>query len=78
MRNLKRIFVVVVCLLSVLAILAFILENQESVSLRFLGGVGPQLPVSVVAVLALMIGMIISPAFGWLLRAVRSSRKRLD
>ncbi|MGY1449136.1 LapA family protein [Pseudomonas chlororaphis] len=79
MRNLKRIFVVVVCLLSVLAILAFILENQEPVSLLFLGWAGPQLPVSAVAVLALMIGLVIGPVLGWLLgRKVRASRKRLD
>ncbi|WP_397432272.1 LapA family protein [Pseudomonas chlororaphis] len=78
MRNLKRVFTVVVCLLLVLAILAFMLENQEPVSLLFLGWVGPQLPVSVVAVLALMIGMVIGPAFGWLLgRMLRASHKRL-
>ncbi|WDG52047.1 MULTISPECIES: lipopolysaccharide assembly protein LapA domain-containing protein [Pseudomonas] len=78
MRNLKRVFVVVVCLLSVLAILAFILENQEPVSLLFLGWAGPQLPVSVVAVLALMIGLVIGPVLGWLLGLRgRVSRKSL-
>ncbi|WP_198919221.1 lipopolysaccharide assembly protein LapA domain-containing protein [Pseudomonas chlororaphis subsp. aureofaciens] len=79
MRNLKRVFVVVVCLLLVLAILAFMLENQEPVSLLFFGWIAPQLSVSVVAVLALMIGMVIGPILGWLLgRTVRASRKRLD
>ncbi|WP_080748260.1 lipopolysaccharide assembly protein LapA domain-containing protein [Pseudomonas chlororaphis] len=78
MRNLKRVFVVVVCLLSVLAILAFILENQEPVSLLFLGWAGPRLPVAVVAVLALMIGLVIGPVLGWLLRLRgRASRKSL-
>ncbi|WP_460120633.1 lipopolysaccharide assembly protein LapA domain-containing protein [Pseudomonas sp. H3_G09] len=78
MRNLKRILLGVFLLLMVLIVLAFVLENQQSVSLLFLGFAGPQLPVSVVAVLALLIGMLIGPILGWFLgRTSRAARKRL-
>lgn len=78
MRNLKRILLGVFLLLMVLIVLAFVLENQQSVSLLFLGFAGPQLPVSVVAVLALLIGMLIGPVLGWFLgRTSRAARKRL-
>ncbi|TMU80245.1 LapA family protein [Pseudomonas fluorescens] len=78
MRNLKRILLGVFLLLMVLIVLAFVLENQQSVSLLFLGFSGPQLPVSLVAVLALLIGMLIGPLLGWFLgRSSRAARKRL-
>lgn len=78
MRNLKRILLGVFLLLMVLIVLAFVLENQQSVSLLFLGFTGPQLPVSVVAVLALLIGMLIGPVLGWFLgSSSRAARKRL-
>jgi uncharacterized integral membrane protein len=78
MRNLKRILLGIFLLLMVLVVLAFVLENQQSVSLLFLGFSGPQLPVSVVAVLALLIGMLIGPVLGWFLgRSSRAARKRL-
>ncbi|WP_435037608.1 lipopolysaccharide assembly protein LapA domain-containing protein [Pseudomonas neuropathica] len=78
MRNLKRILLGVFLLLMVLIVLAFVLENQQSVSLLFLGFSGPQLPVSLIAVLALLIGMLIGPVLGWFLgRSSRAARKRL-
>jgi uncharacterized integral membrane protein len=78
MRNLKRILLGLFLLLMVLIVLAFVLENQQSVSLLFLGFSGPQLPVSLVAVLALLIGMLIGPVLGWFLgRSSRAARKRL-
>lgn len=78
MRNLKRIMLGVFLLLMVLVVLAFVLENQQSVSLLFFGFSGPQLPVSVVAVLALLVGMLIGPILGWFLgRSSRAARKRL-
>ncbi len=78
MHNLKRVLMALFALLMILAILAFILENQQSVSLLFLGWAGPQLPVSLVMILALLIGMVIGPILGWLLgRTSRASRKRL-
>lgn len=78
MRNLKRVLLVVAVLLLVLAVLAFVLENQQPVSLLFLGWAGPQLPVSVITVVALLIGMLIGPLMGWFVsRTARARRKRL-
>lgn len=79
MRNLKRMLLGIFILLLVLAILAFVLENQQSISLMFLGWAGPQLPVSVVAIVALLVGMLASPVLSWFVRRPsRTSRKRLD
>lgn len=78
MRNLGRVLLIAFVLLLVLAILAFVLENQQSVSLLFLGWGGPQLPVSVIVVIALLVGMLVGPFLGWLVgRAARSKRKRM-
>ncbi len=78
MRNLKLVLLVAFALLLVLSILAFVLENQQSVSLQFLGWSGPELPISFVMIVALLIGMVIGPIFGWFLgRSSRESRKRL-
>ncbi|QTD31890.1 lipopolysaccharide assembly protein LapA domain-containing protein [Pseudomonas fluorescens] len=78
MRNFKRVLLGFSTLLLMLAILAFVLENQQSVSLIFLGWAGPQLPVSVVTVLALLAGMLIGPVLSWLRGwSSRASRKRL-
>ncbi|MBL0793596.1 MULTISPECIES: lipopolysaccharide assembly protein LapA domain-containing protein [Pseudomonas] len=77
MRNFKRAGFVVFFLLLVLMLLAFVLENQQSVSLLFLGWAGPQLPVSLIVVLALLAGMIVGPLIRGILRIVpRVSRKR--
>lgn len=78
MRNLKRVLLAAFVLLLILAILAFVLENQQSVSLLFLGWAGPELPISLVMVVALLMGMVIGPIFGWFLgRSSRKSHKRL-
>lgn len=78
MRNLKRILLGVFILLLVLVVLAFVLENQQPISLLFLGLAGPQLPVSLVVVIALLAGMLVGPILGWFLgRSSRAARKRL-
>ncbi|MBN2974891.1 hypothetical protein BFW88_07940 [Pseudomonas fluorescens] len=74
MGSLKRVSALLLVLVLLLGILAFVLENQQSVSLQFLGWAAPQLPVSVFVVLALLIGMIIGPLVAWIARA---RRKRL-
>jgi len=77
-RNLKRILLGAFILLLVLVILAFVLENQQPISLMFLGLAGPQLPVSLVVVIALLAGMLVGPILGWFLgRSSRAARKRL-
>lgn len=78
MRSVKRVLLGVFVLLLALAILLFVLENQQSVSLLFLGWSGPQIPLSVVVVLTLLVGMVIGPLLGWFLgRTSRVSRKRV-
>ncbi|WP_226499686.1 LapA family protein [Pseudomonas sp. MWU16-30322] len=78
MRNLKRILLGLFVFLLALLILAFVLENQQSVSLLFLGLAAPQMPVSLLMVLALLVGMLIGPLLGWFLgRSSRAVRKRL-
>lgn len=78
MRSFKRVLLAVFVLVLMLAFLAFVLENQQSISLLFFGFVGPQLPVSLLMVLALLVGMVIGPILGWVLgREFRSSRKRV-
>ncbi|TEA62421.1 LapA family protein [Pseudomonas sp. CH235] len=76
MTNLKRILLGGFLLLLVLVILAFVLENQQTVSLLFLGWEAPHLPASVVILAALLVGMIIGPLLRLLLgRALRARRK---
>ncbi|MCJ8205248.1 LapA family protein [Pseudomonas sp. RGM2987] len=78
MRSLKRIFLVVSGLLLIMMVLAFVLENQQSVAVLFLGWAGPQLPVSVLMIAALLVGMVIGPILGWLfMRRSGASGKRL-
>lgn len=76
MSNLKRLLFGVFSLLLVLAILVFVLENQQSVSLLFLGWVGPQLPVSVVTVVALLIGMVIGPLIVFFISGAARVRRK--
>lgn len=76
MRNVRRVLLAIFMVLVLLIVLAFVLENQQPASLVFLGWIGPQLPVSVIAMVALLIGMLIGPILGWLRR--RLVRKRLS
>jgi uncharacterized integral membrane protein len=79
MRNVKRVLLGAFLLSLVLVILVFVLENQQSVSLLFLGWSGPHLPISLLMVLALLIGMVVGPVTGWFLgRSSKASRKSLS
>ncbi|WDU60673.1 lipopolysaccharide assembly protein LapA domain-containing protein [Pseudomonas poae] len=74
MLKAKRILLTLMVAVVILAILAFVLENQNGVTLSFLGLSTAQLPVSVFVVLALIIGMLIGPLFVLLTR--RSHRRK--
>lgn len=74
MRNFKRVMLAVIILLIVLATVVFVLENQQSVSLVFLGWSAPELSVAVPVIVALLIGMMIGPALGWIVR-LRKKKK---
>ncbi|WP_431037298.1 LapA family protein [Pseudomonas yamanorum] len=71
MRGVKRVAVVLAVLIVALVVVAFVLENQQGVSLSFLGLATGQLPVSVYMVLALMVGMLLGPLMGVLVRRRR-------
>jgi putative membrane protein len=78
MRRFQRLVIAIFVLLLLFAVLTFVLENQQSVSLLFLGWSGPQLPVTVVIVFAMLAVMLIGPVLGWFLGyRSRASRKRL-
>ncbi|TWC18872.1 MULTISPECIES: LapA family protein [unclassified Pseudomonas] len=65
MGNFKRLAVVVLALLVAVAIVLFVLENNQPVALLFLGWSAPQLPVSVFVLLALLLGMVFGPLLTW-------------
>ncbi|KTC39548.1 hypothetical protein AO260_06490 [Pseudomonas sp. ABAC21] len=64
MRGVKRVVAVFAVLIVALIVLAFVLENQQGVSLSFLGQATRELPVSVFVVVALIVGMVIGPFLG--------------
>lgn len=75
MRNIKRLLLVVIVLAVAAATLLFVLENQQSVALSFLGWSGPSLPVSVFVLVALLLGLAVGPLLGWYV-ALRGKRRR--
>jgi uncharacterized integral membrane protein len=78
-RNVKRLLLVLIVLAVVAVTLLFVLENQQAVALTFLGWAGPQLPVSILVLLALLIGLAVGPLIGILLaqRGKRRFRREL-
>ncbi|ANC04460.1 hypothetical protein AB688_21070 [Pseudomonas putida] len=64
MRNLRRALAVVFVLLLAAAVLFFVLENQQAVSLMFFGWSAPALPVAVPVMAALVVGLAIGPLLG--------------
>jgi uncharacterized integral membrane protein len=76
MRNLGRVTFMVFALMLLLLILAFVLENQQGVSLLFLGWSLPQVPLSVAVILALLVGMLIGPFLTFLFGHAKRQRQR--
>lgn len=72
MRGIKRVVLVLAVLAVALVVLGFVLENQQGVSLSFLGWTTMQLPVAVYVVAALIVGLLVGPVLGALVgRKVR-------
>ncbi|WP_341520861.1 LapA family protein [Pseudomonas sp. G.S.17] len=65
MQILVRALLGIVALAVVATTIIFILENQQPVSLAFLGWSAPQLSLAVPIVLALLVGMLIGPVLSW-------------
>ncbi|AZE88315.1 lipopolysaccharide assembly protein LapA domain-containing protein [Pseudomonas orientalis] len=76
MRQFKRIFTVIIASIVALAIVGFVLENQQSASLSFLGWSSATLPVSVFVTLALILGMLLGPVL-FILFKPRQSRSKM-
>ncbi|MGY2313646.1 lipopolysaccharide assembly protein LapA domain-containing protein [Pseudomonas sp. SDO5522_S412] len=76
MRGVKRVVSVLITLLVMGGVLAFVLENQQSVALSFLGWTAPQAPISIFMTLALLVGMIVGPLVGLAFRLNRSPRSK--
>jgi lipopolysaccharide assembly protein A len=74
MRNFKRLALVVLVLLVASAVVLFVLENNQSVALLFLGWSSPQLPVSVCVLVSLLAGMMVGPLLAWFMGARRRSK----
>ncbi len=64
MRNLKRAAAVLFVLALAAAVLFFVLENQQAVSLVLFGWSAPAVPVAVVVLAALVVGLVVGPLLG--------------
>lgn len=73
MQTLVRALLGIAALAVVAITIIFILENQQPVSLAFLGWSAPQLSLAVPIILALLVGMLIGPVLSW---AMSSRKKR--
>lgn len=73
MRGARRVFLSLILLAVALAVLVFVLENQQEATVAFLGWSTSKMPLSVFVVSALVVGMVIGPVFG---RMVRQKARR--
>lgn len=74
MRNFKRVVLAVFAIIVLFGIVVFTLENQQSMSLVFLGWRSPGLPVSLYFIAALLIGMAIGPVMGFVAYRRKAAR----
>lgn len=75
MRNLTKIIMVAFLLLILVSILVFTIENQNSVSLVFLGGATPPIAISILILSAFLMGMVIAPILVFLRRNLLKNSK---
>jgi len=76
MRSFKRVAVLIILLIVGFGALTFVLENQQDVSLAFLGWSTPGMPVSIFLGLALIVGMLIGPLLSLLAARYSAGRVR--
>ncbi|MHA6193664.1 lipopolysaccharide assembly protein LapA domain-containing protein [Pseudomonas wadenswilerensis] len=72
MAKVLKLLIVIVVFLMALGVLFFVLENEQVVTLVFLGWVWPALPVSVLILAAATLGLLLGGCAGWL-----GGRKRI-
>jgi len=68
MRGVKRVLSVLLLLVIALIVLVFVLENQQSIVLSFLGWTTSGMPSSVFITGSLILGMLIGPLLNILFR----------
>lgn len=68
MRRLQHLALFLMALLVILAIVVFMLENQQSVIINFLGWPGAKVSASACLIIALLVGMVVGPLLGTALR----------
>ncbi|MEB0203930.1 lipopolysaccharide assembly protein LapA domain-containing protein [Pseudomonas sp. CCC3.1] len=66
MSSFRRAVLVAFALVVIFGTVIFILENQQPTSLVFLGWSSPELPASLFFIGALLLGMAIGPAMGFI------------
>lgn len=76
MRAVKRVVAVLAVLIVTLLVLAFVLENQQDVSLSLLGLETGHMAVSLFVVVALIVGLLIGPLLGVVVSRHRKSIKK--
>jgi uncharacterized integral membrane protein len=64
-RGVKRLSVLLIVSVAVIATLLFSLENQQPVSLTLLGWATPQWSVSIYILGALLLGLLVGPILGF-------------
>ncbi len=67
MQWLKRAVLIIILLLVALATIDFMLENQQNVTLQFLEKASPELPISLLVVIAFIVGSLLGVFIGWLI-----------
>ncbi|WP_095161825.1 lipopolysaccharide assembly protein LapA domain-containing protein [Pseudomonas sp. Irchel 3F5] len=76
MGKIKRLVIVLLLVGIALVTLMFSLENQQEVSIVFLGFIAPPLSVSLLVVLALLLGLVIGPLLACLILLGKGRRGR--
>ena len=74
MSSVKRAVLVAFALVVIFGTMIFILENQQPTSLVFLGWRTPELPASLFFIGALLLGMLIGPAMGFIAYKRKAAR----
>lgn len=75
-RRLKSWLLVLIFMFVILSTVVFMLENQQSVIITFLGWPSAAISVSTCIVIALLLGMVVGPFGFWLIARWRSVTRR--
>lgn len=76
MLRVGRVIAILVLLSVLVLVLAFVLENQQEITISFFGWATPQLPASVFLALSLIVGMVAGPVLGVLVKINRFGKTR--